>query len=245
LRRLAEESPSELPRRAQAARERAAADRAQRLEAALEQCEQLQQQREQRQRKSGAPGSEARASTTDGEARVMQFSDHGYRPGYNVQFCTDTASGVIVGVDVTNQGSDAQQLPPMLDQLERRYGQLPTEALVDGGFASKQAIEDAHQRGCLVFAPLKEEQRQLKAGRDPYQPKPGDSAALAQWRQRMGQPASQLVYRLRAQVAEWVNAGARNRAMQQLPLRGQVKCRILATIQAITHNLQIAKRAWA
>ena len=40
---------------------------------------------------------------TDPDARNMKFPNGGYAPGYNVQFCTDTASGVIVGVDVTWQ----------------------------------------------------------------------------------------------------------------------------------------------
>lgn len=70
---------------------------------------------------------------------VMQFSDGGYRPGYNVQFSTDTASGAIWGGDVVNAGTDALQLPPMLEQLKRRYGRVPQEALVDGGFASREA----------------------------------------------------------------------------------------------------------
>ena len=48
----------------------------------------------------------------------MKFSDGGYRPGYNVQFATDTATGIVVGVDVTNAGTDSEQMPPMLDQLE-------------------------------------------------------------------------------------------------------------------------------
>ncbi len=34
----------------------------------------------------------------------MQFSDGGYRPGYNVQFCTDTGSGIIVGVFCSRHG---------------------------------------------------------------------------------------------------------------------------------------------
>ena len=61
---------------------------------------------------------EARASITDPEARTMKFADGGYRPGYNVQFSTDTESGVIVGVEVTNAGTDNEQLTPMLSQLK-------------------------------------------------------------------------------------------------------------------------------
>ena len=57
-------------------------------------------------RKKGERPKEARVSTTDPEARVMKMSDGGYRPGYNVQFATDHESDVIVGVSVTNAGSD-------------------------------------------------------------------------------------------------------------------------------------------
>ena len=49
--------------------------------------------------------------------------------------------------------------------------------------------------------------------------------------------ASKVVYRLRAQTAEWVNALCRNRGFQQMRVRGAVKCRITATLFAITHNL--------
>jgi hypothetical protein len=44
----------------------------------------------------------------------MMFSDGGYRPGYNVQYATDTGSGFIVGVEVTNEATDNEQMPPML-----------------------------------------------------------------------------------------------------------------------------------
>ena len=53
----------------------------------------------------------------------------------------------------------------------------------------------------------------------------------------MGEEASKVLYRLRAQTAEWVNAMSRNRGLRQMPVRGQKKCRIVATLYAITHNL--------
>ena len=117
LKRLAEEDTAELTQRQRAARERAARERLERIEEAMRQCEELQRQREA---STGRKGAKARASTTDPEARVMKFPDGGFQPGYNVQFATDTESGVIVGVDVTNAGSDGEELPPMLDQLKER-----------------------------------------------------------------------------------------------------------------------------
>jgi transposase len=237
LRRLAEESPDALTKGQRAARERAVRERQERIEEAIRNCEQLQQERDETSKKSGRKPPEARASTTDAVARTMKFADGGYHPGYNVQFGTDTASGVIGGVDVVKEGSDLEQLPPMLAQLENRYDRGPDEALVDGGFASLEAIEQADGRGCTVYAPLKDEARQLAAGKNPYQRKKGDSAAVAAWRERMGTAGAKLLYRLRSQTAEWVNALCRNRGLRQMPVRGLPKCRAVVLWYAIAHNI--------
>lgn len=237
LKQLANESSDELKKRQRAARERTAAERAKRIEEAIRHCDEVQEQRDASAKKSGRQPTEARASTTDAEARVMQFSDGGYRPGYNVQYCTDTQTGVIVGVEVTNAGTDQDQLPPMLGQLQDRYGKVPPEALVDGGFASLTTIEKAAEGNCTVYAPLKDEQKQLRAGKDPYAKKKGDSEAVAAWRRRMGTAAAKAVYQLRAQTAEWVNAVSRNWGFWQMPVRGRPKCRTIALLYAITHNL--------
>ena len=241
LKRLADETPAEATKQQRAAGERAANERAERIEKALRECEALQRQREASAKKSGRKAKEARASTTDPEARTMQFSDGGYRPGYNTQFATDTASGIIVGVDVTNAGTDNEQMAPMAEQLERRYGRPPDEILVDGGFASLDAIEEVEKKS-RVYAPLKEKEKQLKAGKDPYAAKKGDPPAVAAWRERMGTAAAQAIYRLRCQTAEWVNAICRNRGLYQMPLRGQEKCRTVALLHAITHNLLTAEK---
>ena len=242
LKLLDEESPSELTARQQAARERAAADRAGRLEEALRHCDELQAEREETAKKSGRPAKEARASTTDPEARTMQFSDGGYRPGYNVQLSTDTETGIIGGVDVTNCGSDQEQLPPMLDQFQERYDEMPEEALVDGGFAALDAIDAATAKGCTVYAPLKDKAKQQKAGKDPHARKKGDSDAVADWRQRMGTAAAQGLYVLRCQTAEWVNAVFRNWGLWQMPVRGQPKARGVAVLYAITHDLLVGEK---
>ncbi len=242
LKQQADESPEEVARRQQAARARAAAERQQRLEEAIRQCEELQQKREETAKKSGRKAEEPRASSTDPESRKMKFADGGTRPGYNVQFATDTASDVIVGRDVTNVGSDQSELPPMLDQIHERTGRTPEEGLVDGGFASLEAIDQAAQRGCTVYAPLKDEHKQLRTGKDPYAPKKGDSEAVAAWRRRMGTAVAKAVYRWRCQTAEWVNALCRNRGLWQMPVRGLAKCRIVATIYAIAHNVMQGAR---
>jgi transposase len=237
LRRLAETDPEELTNRQRAAHERAARERQERVAEAARQCEELRQRKEERDKGRKEKSSEARASTTDPEARIIKFSDGGCRPGFNVQFATDTATGLVVGVDVTNAGTDSEEMPPMLDQLETRYDTVPGAMLVDGGFASLKSIDATEARPCKVYAPVKDAEKQKKAGKDPYARKPHDTAHTAAWRERMGEAASQTMYKLRAQTAEWVNALCRNRGFWQMPVRGRVKCRIVATLYAITHNL--------
>jgi len=76
-----------------------------------------------------------RASTTDSDARVMKMPDGGHRPGYNIQMATAGSPlggpRTIVGVQVTNVGSDMGSASPMLDQIERRTGALPKVLLAE------------------------------------------------------------------------------------------------------------------
>jgi hypothetical protein len=83
-------------------------------------AEALEQMAEVEAKKKPAEREEARVSTTDPEARVMKMADGGYRPAFNVQFAVDTASQIVVGVDLDNQGTDQGHLVPMLEQLETR-----------------------------------------------------------------------------------------------------------------------------
>lgn len=237
LKQLAETDLEELSRRQRAAKQRAARERQERIENAKRECDELRRKKQERDEGKAKKSSEARASTTDPEARNMKFSDGGYRPGYNVQFATDVASGIVVGVVVTNEGNDFEQLPPMLDQLKERYDQVPDEVLIDGGFTSLGSIDSAENRGCKVYGPVKDEDKQAKGGKDPFARKRDDTDQTAQWRKRMGEAASKTIYKLRAQTAEWVNALCRNRGFRQMPVRGIEKCMITATLYAITHNL--------
>ena len=95
---------------------------------------------------------------------------------------TDTQTQVIVGLDRTTRGSDQGQLVPMVEPLQCRYAQPPQEMLVDGGYARLADIEHVafHTK---VYAPVPKPKDE---SRDPHAPLPGDAAAVAQWRARMG-----------------------------------------------------------
>jgi transposase len=239
LKNQIDENSQAATRRQQAARERAARERQERLRQALAEREQLLATREQQKQEKGVKfkAEELRASTTDSEAHKMKMPDGGTRPGYNVQFATTTESGIVVGVDVVTSGSDGGQMQPMLEQIEERYDALPEQALIDGGFTTLADIEQAAANDVEVFGPIKNEESKKAKGEDPYQSHKKDGPGVAAWRQRMGTPEAKTIYRLRAQTAEWVNAGARNRGLYQVTVRGRQKVLAVALLHALVHNL--------
>jgi transposase len=263
LREELEADPGSCSRRQEAARMRGRQDREQRLMLAAEQMKKLKERDEREASRSGrnrvqresknrsgdddpdkpSPGAknrthEAAVSTTDPEARFMKFPGGGVHPGYNAQFATE-GSGVIVGVDVTNSGSDYNQSPSMLDQVKRRTGTMPTTLLADSGYASKKDIEGAAHRGCELFASPREERTDTKRGVRRGRP---DTPAVAEWRARMKtEEAAQLV-RIRSGVAEPVNSRARKQGFYFVTVRGLEKVRAVLTLSALVQNMQYTWR---
>ncbi len=237
LKAHADEDDGAASRRSQAAQERAARERLERLDAARANLEQLRAVNATQPTGRAKDPQQVRVSTTDPACRRMKMADGGVRPAYNVQYATTTVGGAIVGVAVTNEGTDGGQLPPMLDRIERTFGVRPDEVLVDGGFVTVAAIDEAERRGSAVYAPVKSADKQRAKGQDPFARKPSDTDATARWRGRMGTVAAQLVYRERAQTAEWVNAGVRNRGLDRVTVRGPTKVRTVAVWHAVVHNL--------
>jgi len=224
--------------RQQAARTRAARERVERTKAALAGMPAA------RAAKQPGQEDEARVSTTDPEARVMKMPDGGFRPAYNVELAADTAEQVIAGVDVTTSGSDAAQAAPMVTQVRRRAdGRLPRQWSMDGGFANGpaiDAIDDLTAAELEVLAPV---QTPKNPQRDPHQPLPGDSVAVAAWRVRMGTEAAKAAYKLRAATIECVNAKARmQHGLTLLRVRGLAKVRCIALWVAVAHNLKLLVR---
>lgn len=232
LRAELEDDPAATSRRVVAARERATIERAARVRRALDHLPEL----EAAKRRRGKPVGEARASTTDPEAKVMKMADGGYRPAYNVQLASDTKSQLIVGLDVTPAGNDQGQLGPMLRQLRRRYGRDPDALLADAGFLKTAEINELAATACgtSLYLPVRMPEEPT---RDPYRPLPDDSPAVAAWRVRMGTAEARELYRDRAATAECVNAIARNRGLQRFGVRGREKARAISLWFALAHNL--------
>jgi transposase len=234
LEREAQDDAAGQTTRQRKAQERAAHERLERVNKALEVVTHLAEQREKRQKGDGV---KARASTTDPDARNMKMGDGGFRSAYNVQMATDADSGIILNMDVTTEGSDAGQMKPMVEEIQANFGQVPTKHLTDGGFSTIDDIEQTSALGTTVYTPVKEEAKQKAAGKDPFAPKPKDSPVIAEWRQRMGTADAQELYKLRAPTAELPNARLRNHGIYQLPVRGLAKVKAVLWWHVLALNL--------
>jgi transposase len=228
-----EQDPAAGDRRRQKARERAARERVERVQGALDRLPELEAKKKPEDR------AKARCSTTDPDATVMKMGDGGFRPAYNFEFATTVDSQIIVGVEVVTVGSDAGQMVPMVEQIDARYDRTPGDMLVDGGFAQHDQIDAVSGEGvgCTVYAPVPAPKDKKV---DRYAPKPSDSPAVAAWRERMGSEAAKAIYKERAATAECVNAQARNRGLIQLRVRGRLKAKAIALWYALAHNLMRA-----
>jgi hypothetical protein len=166
----------------------------------------------------------------------MKMGDGGFRPAYNVQLASDTATQIITGVEIVTSSSDRGQLAPMVEQHAERYDATPQEMLVDGGYATKPDITavSAPQGATVVYAPV---QKSKKADVDPHTPRADDSPAVADWRTRMATPEAKEIYKQRASTAECVNAQARNRGLYQVRVRGAPQVKAVVLWYVLAHNL--------
>lgn len=236
LKRELADDPGAGTRRVQASKERAARMRQEAIEAALAELPELAEKQEQRAKRDGRRGKkEVRVSTTDAECRVMKMADGGFRPAYNVQFATDAGTGCIVGVDVTNNGTDQPHVVPMLDDIAARTGRTPDEYLVDGGFVTHENIEAVTARGATIYAPpAKSRNPEI----DPCEPKKDDPPDVAAWRLRMKTEDAKRIYVQRGAVAERTNADLRvHRGLDRLNVTGLLKVKSVVLLAALTYNV--------
>lgn len=230
LRDELDEDPAAGGARVKAARKRAAEERLKRVRDALDQYPGVHAKR--KKDKDGA-----RVSVSDPDARRMHMADGGFRPAYNVQFTTDTASQVIVEAQISQSNSDVGQLRAAVERIEARHNLVPKEVLADGGFAKDDDVV-ALTKSCTVYMPVPE----LKThSGQAVKRRTAEPVEIRKWRERMETEEAKRIYKERAATAECVNALARNRGLQQFPVRGVEKVQAVLLLFAVAHNLMRMK----
>jgi transposase len=230
-----------------AAVERAARERVERIEQAIQEVAKVEEAKAA-QKEKPTKHQPAKASETDPEARQMRMPGGGTAPGYNIQFGIAVPEGegsgkgegnapgrAIVGVDVTNAGSDVHESQGMRKQVEERTGRKIEKHLIDGGYVGLDEIAAAAQEGVSVYAPVP---KPRKEGVDPHAPKKTDSPAVREWRQRMGTPEAKELYKQRCSTCETANAECKTyRGLRPFLVRGLKKVRCIALWSALAYNL--------
>jgi transposase len=217
----------------QASRKRSAEARLQRLNESLEQIEELGKRREKRNK---GEGEKTRCSTTDPDARNMKMANGGFNPALNVQFASDSKARMIVGVDVTNEGTDGGQLEPMANQLASDYGRPPEKIVTDSAYATRNGVTAVEKNGSQVIATVPREEQLARHGKNAHERQKGDTDEYAAFRTRMTEPENIELCKQRPSLAEFPNAVCRNRNLQQFNVRGMVKAKAVALWHAVAFN---------
>ncbi len=121
-----------------------------------------------RKTKSGAENkAKARVSVSEPEARFMKHgNDGGIAPSYNVQITTDSRAKIIVGLEVTQNSSDAGvSLPDMVKQVEARLGKQPKQVVVDGAYTGVNNIVQLAKAGVDLIGPVTDAKKRQAGAR--------------------------------------------------------------------------------
>ena len=91
-------------------------------------------------------------SLTDPDARSMNSRGTGV-VGYNVQSAVDDKHHLIVAHEVSNVGSDRQQLAPMGKEAKEVLGVKRLNAVADKGFYNGEQLRECEQANIIAYVP--------------------------------------------------------------------------------------------
>jgi len=186
------------------------------------------------------PKDKAQKNFTDPDSRIMP------RPGdrlafmqaYNCQAAVDGKDQIIVAADVVQQTNDSLQAEPMLKQVKKNIGAVPTKASMDAGYFSKDNVAALEKLGVEAFIPP----ARLKHGEvAPPAPRgriPKGLSAKELARRKLSTIRGRTIYAKRKTIVEPVFGQIKQaRGFRQFLLRGIAKVRGEWSLICATHNL--------
>jgi len=237
-------NPKIYSERKKAAQKRAAKERFDKVNQALEAIEEQREVKKIRRKKnkSSAPTDEElkniRGSVADPDAIRMKMGDGGFRIAHNIQFATGADSRVIYGVIAGNE-LDPSTLPDLMLQVHRRANDLKLNTfknwLADSAYSSKENIDFIGNTfpDCTLYSPP-----QVIKKADPKVVRKNDSEHVIAWRNRLDSEEMKEIYPKRGSTAEFSNAQVKNHGMTKFLVRDRRKVFGASCLHAISHNLQ-------
>ena len=166
-------------------------------------------------REFGVPEDKAQENFTDPDSRIMKRAGGGFDPSYNAQTAVDETAHIIVAAELTNCGSDAGELPALLQAVRANLAQTPQQVLADTGYRSEQVFAKLADCGTEVVVSLgREGKQQLRFDpeRSPY------TALMAE---KLQSGPGKAAYRKRKWIAEPPNGWVKNvLGFRQFSMRG-------------------------
>ena len=236
------------------ARERAAAEKAERTAAMEERAARLARGDKLKGKApagpesvDGTPASTDQYNYTDPESRIMK-TGNGFEQCYNAQAAVEIESRLIVGQTVTAAPNDKEQLLPTLASIPAELGK-PERALTDSGFYSEAAVTAAEAPGedglpgVEIIAAVKKKGHHrsvadLEKKDDPPLPGP-DATAKERMAYRTATKTGKDIYQQRQQTVEPV-FGIIKAAMgfRQFLLRGIEKTGLEWGLVSLAYNMR-------
>jgi len=182
-----------------------------------------------------APPDKAQRNFTDPESRIMK-TPGGFEQAYNAQAVVDAASQVIVAESLTNAGNDKQQVVPLVAEIERNLGRVPTELSADSGYCSEDNLAELQRLSIRGYVATGRQQhgKSSATGRRPAAP--GSRVEVMSRRLKQGGHRSR--YRLRKQTVEPVFGQIKGaRGFRQFHLRGLAQVAAEWRLLCTVHNL--------
>lgn len=102
---------------------------------------------------AGKPKPGAQRNFTDADSRIM-IRNGAFMQAYNAQAAV-SEDQIIVGHGVTNDGTDANHLAPMMERVREHCGALPKVLSADTGYLSEANITYAAKSGIDAYIPAR------------------------------------------------------------------------------------------
>ena len=166
-------------------------------------------------REFGVPEDKAQENFTDPDSRIMKRAGGGFDPSYNAQTAVDEAAHIIVAAELTNCGSDASELPVLLQAVRANLAQAPQQVLADTGYRSEKVFDELTDCGTeLVVSLGREGKQQLR-----FDPERSPHTALMA--EKLQSDQGKAAYRKRKWIAEPPNGWVKNvLGFRQFSMRG-------------------------
>jgi transposase/IS5 family transposase len=184
-------------------------------------------------RRFGEPEAKAQENFTDPDSRIMKRGSSGFEQCYNAQIAVDETERIIVATGVTQSAADAEQLIPLLDQVEENTGEQATRCLADAGYRSEsnlQALESRQIDGYVAMGREKDGAEKVPSA---------TLAATCRMRRKLATKRGREIYRKRKWIGEppfsWIKSAM---GFDRFHLRGLAKVTSEWDLACLAANLR-------